>query len=218
MNQIKLAWEKMCSKNRLGLRVVLVIIAVFFMGFTLSFLDPIQFGTDPCTVMNLAIAHRLGWLYGTTLLLFNCALFLVVIFTDLSKIGIGTVANMVLVGYSKDLIDWLIIRHIPKEVFEPMLNRILIMIPALGIFVFVVAVYICVDLGTSPYDAIPSILTERFLKIPGFVIRMIWDLSMTVIGFLLGGTVGVVTVIMAFFLGPVISLVRKLLERVFKFT
>lgn len=208
----------MRAKNRFGLRVILVLVAVFFMGFTLSFLDPIQFGTDPCTVMNLAISHRLGWLYGTTLLIFNCILFLAVIFTDLSKIGIGTVANMVLVGYSKDLVDYVLIRHIPHTFFEPMLNRILIMIPALALFVVAVAIYISVDLGTSPYDAIPTIISNKFPKVKSFIIRMSWDIFMTVVGILLGGTVGVVTIVMAFFLGPVISLVRKALERLFGFT
>ena len=59
-----------------------------------------MFGTDPFTAMNLGISEKIGLLLGHWQLLFNLILFIFVVFGDRRQIGIGTVANMVLVGNS----------------------------------------------------------------------------------------------------------------------
>ena len=41
---------------------------------------------------------------------------------------------------------------------------------------------------------------------------MIWDISFMVIGFVLGGDVGIVTILVAFFLGPIITWMQKKME------
>ena len=71
----------------------------------------------------------------------------------------------------------------------------------------------CAGIGSSPYDAVPFIISEHVKK-PNFKgVRMIWDIGFMLAGLLLGGDVGVVTVAVAFFLGPVITYVQKRLNR-----
>lgn len=189
-------------------RLVLVVIAVIIMGFCLSFLSKTNFGTDPCTLFNLGLSNKLRLSLGNTQALLNCLLFLLIIMFDRSQIGWGTLANMFLVGYSFDFFTWLNGLWIPDEIYASMAVRIGITIPMLFIFVMAAAVYMAVQLGTAPYDAIAFIVSKKLPKVPFKAIRMTWDISITILGGLLGSSIGVVTIVMAFALGPVISWIR----------
>ncbi len=188
--------------------LILVIAAVIIMGLSLSFLNPANFGTDPCTVFNLGVAGKMGISLGNWQAIFNCILLLFVIIFDRKQIGWGTLANMFLVGYSFDFFTWLNGLWMPEGLYSGMVARICITVPALFIFVVAASTYMAVQLGTAPYDAIPFVISARFSKVPFKVIRIVWDIIFCIAGFLLGSTIGVVTVIMAFALGPVISYIR----------
>lgn len=197
----------MYQKKNFKLRLLLVIIAVITMGFSLSFLVLVNFGADPCTCMNMALANKVGLSLGTWQALFNCFLFLFVILWGRENIGFGTLANMFLVGYSLDFFSWVWKKIFPTDFFKPMPVRILVLIVALIVFIFAASVYMDVKLGTAPYDAIPFMIFERQHKLSFRAIRMCFDFTVIFIGFIFGGTVGVVTILMAFTLGPVISFV-----------
>ncbi len=195
----------------------LVVVAVIVMGFSLSFLNQTNFGTDPCTVFNLGVANKLGMSLGNWQALFNCMLFVFVIIFDKKQIGWGTLANMFLVGYSFDFFSWLNSLWIPADFYESMMVRVLVSIPALFVFVVAASTYMAVQLGTAPYDAISFIISARLPKVPFKVVRIAWDLTIGILGFLLGSTVGVVTFAMAFALGPVISWIRvNVIEKLLK--
>ena len=175
-------------------RIVVLILSVTIMGACVSVFDRIQFGTDPASVLNLGVANKLHMLLGTYQMLFYGALLIVVMaMRQWEFIGLGSIANMVLVGYSKDLFDLIFSR----------------LVPTLGVFMVAVAFYMVVELGSGPYDAIPQIISKYVKKIPYAVIRMIYDLSAIAIGWLLGSTVGVVSIVTGFFLGPIIAAIAK---------
>jgi uncharacterized membrane protein YczE len=67
------------------------------------------------------------------------------------------------------------------------------------------------DMGTAPYDAIPYIFSSHLPKVPFRIVRIIFDLTVTIIGVIFGGKLGIVTVIMVFSVGPVVEWVAKLL-------
>ena len=198
-------------------RVIAVFIAVILMGLSLSFLIRLNFGTDPASTMNLGIANKLGIDFGTWLLLFNGLLLIVVLKFDRSHIGIGTLANMVLIGYSTDFFTWIFDMVIPEGLFvkENIIVRIVVLIPSLIIFIFAAATYMSVELGTSPYDAVAFIIAARFDKKHFRLIRICYDVAAAVIGKLLGSTIGVVTVVVALALGPVIAFVKEKLDKYF---
>lgn len=190
-------------------RILYVLLAVIMMGFSLSFLIRINFGTDPCSAMNLGIARHLHLSFGNWQVLLNFILFIIVIVFDRSQIGWGTLANMILIGYTVDFFRWLFDLLLPDNAFSSLPVRILVLIPALFLFIVAAAVYMAVELGTAPYDAIVFIISNKFSKIPFRLIRIIWDMTACLIGFLLGSTIGVVTLMMAFLLGPVIAWVKE---------
>jgi uncharacterized membrane protein YczE len=196
-------------KEHIVRKIAAVLIAVITMGFTLSLLVRVNMGTDPCTSLNLGVSNLLGLSLGNWQVIFNFILLLFVIRFDYTKIGIGTLANMILVGYALDFFSWVWNQVLPQDAFHSMPIRIVVLIPALTIFILAAAVYMAVGLGTAPYDAIPFIIANSQRKIPFRVVRICWDVTAATIGYLLGSTLGVITVLMAFALGPVIAAVQK---------
>lgn len=195
-------------------RSIAVIIAVIFMGLAISFLIRVDLGTDPCTTLNLGVSSRLGISLGTWQVIFNAILFLIVIIFDRSQLGWGTVASMLLIGYSTDFFTWLFNKIIPENIYTNMAVKILVLIPALVIFIFSAAVYMAVELGSSPYDAIVFVIASRVKRVSFRFIRIAWDMSAALIGYMLGSTIGLVTVVMAFALGPVITFVKRRINRI----
>lgn len=186
-------------------KLVVVFLSVIIMGMCLAFLNKAVLGTDPCGIFNLGLAGQLGISLGTCQAITNSIMFIFVWIYAKDKIGWGTIANMFVVGYSFDICSWLIDSFIPGEFFLPGLNRALILVPALAIFVLAAALYISSDLGMGSYDALPFIIHSKIGKGSFRVVRICWDMLMIIMGWILGSRAGIATVIMAFALGPTIS-------------
>lgn len=218
MNQFTDFLKSFYQKKYFKTRLVAVIAAVIIMGFCLSLLLLVDFGTDPCTLMNNAISTKLGISLGNWQALFNTVLLVIVVIFGCRNLGFGTLANMFLVGYSIDFFSWLWTKTAIADCFESMTVRIVVLVPALALFVIAAAVYMDMDMGTAPYDAIPFIISTKLEKVPFRVIRIIFDFTVILIGFILGGQVKVVTILMAITLGPVIAWVGKKINEKFVFS
>ena len=136
-------------------------------------------------------------------------MFIIVLWLDRKLIGIGTLANMILVGYFCDFCSWIWGMLLPANFFEPMLIRIVVAIPALLIFVLGAALYMVMELGTSPYDALPFIIHKRLGKFSFRTVRMTYDLTVIVLGYIAGVPFAIATLMMAFLLGPSVEYVGK---------
>lgn len=212
MNKLLQQWF---CKPRMPRRLIVLFISIILMGFCVSVFQQISFGTDPCAIMTQGFHLTSGITYGTCQFLVNLAVLVVILLLkNVRYLGIGSIVNMGMVGYAVDLGNW-IINHIHPLGGEPLWMKILIFLPTMGVFLMVVAFYTVVDLGTAPYDAFPQVLADLQKKIPYAPIRMVWDILCATIGFLLGGTVGVVTVFVCFFMGPVIALICKKFQKYF---
>lgn len=205
-------------KKHFWTRLIAVVIAVIVMGFALSLLLLVDMGTDPCTLMNTSIAAKIGMSLGNWQALLNIILLILVILFGGRNIGFGTLANMFLVGYSIDFFSYLWRMVLPEDLFVSMMVRILVLIPALTVFVLAAAVYMDVDMGTAPYDAIPIIISNHLKRVSFRTVRMIFDFSVIGIGVLLGGKLGIVTILMALTLGPVISWVGNKMNEKWDFS
>ena len=203
-------------------RLLLVLFAVILMGFCLSWLVLCDMGTDPCTMMNLAISDKLGMAIGDWQALMNIVLLIFVIIFGGRNLGFGTLANMFLVGYSLQFFSWLWGIVLPwccnRWRFHFHDSAICVLFPSLICFIFAAALYMDVDLGTAPYDAVPYIIWNALKKktssIPFRFVRMGFDIFVVIIALIFGGKLGVVTVLMAFVLGPVIEFVGTMLQKV----
>ena len=189
-------------------------IGVFLMGFFLSFLIKVDLGTDPCTFMNLTLSRYFGISFGNWQLLLNSVLFIIVILFGRKFIGFVTIANMVFIGYIADFFVWLWNRTLPEYLFTVFPYRAVVFVIALLLFIISVSFYINANMGVSPYDAMPQIVSERVLKkVPFAIIRICYDFLVILIGILFGGKPNIGIVLMALFLGPIITVVGKFLNK-----
>lgn len=190
-------------------RVLLTLVSVLMMGVTLSVLNIVNWGMDSFSYMNISIANKIGWSMGNWQMLLNVIMFIPVVLWGRKYLGLGTIFNMVLVGYTLDFCTWIW----QKVNLEALLVSVpvcaVVMLLSVVAFVFVAAIYMSTELGTSPFDALPMMLGERFPKVPFTIIRFAWDLTAVVIGFLLSGKVQIVTILMVLFLGKTISFVKS---------
>lgn len=201
-------------------RILLMLVGVFFMGVGVQFLNRTNLGPDPFSAMNYGVSAMCGLSFGTTQLILNVILFIIVLFMDRTKFGLGTIGNMVVVGYSADFTGWVIekLSLLPPTETMTFGMKFAIMIPTLTVFVFAAALYMNCGLGTSPYDALPVLLHQGMEKatkkqIPYKFVRMLYDGIATVVALLVGGTVGVVTVLMVFTLGPCVDFMSGLVKK-----
>ena len=209
------AWVRVRLRPRMGRRVVALFGSIFMMGFCVAVFKLIGAGTDPCSCMNLGISGRLGISFGTWQLTLNIALLLIVMRFAPEKISLGTLVNMVFVGYVAELFMYLLGGLIPETGLS-LAARAIIFVPAIALFLLVASIYMTVDLGCAPYDALPMIIAARTSRLSYRAIRMAWDLAALSIGFLLGATVGIATLITGFCIGPVVTAVGARIQGFFE--
>lgn len=190
----------------MGRRLAVLTVSIIAIGICVAVFKTVGFGTDPCSTFTLGVSARTGVSFGTCQLVFNLLMFLPVIRFDLSRIGVGTVANMAGVGYVADFCMRLIGQHTPPEGFS-MAARVLMFAVSMAAFLIFAAFYMVVDLGVAPYDAIPQLIAAHTNRVSARAVRMLWDITVLSLGFLLGSTVGLTTLITGFCLGPAIAFV-----------
>lgn len=197
-------------------RLVMMIIGVTVQGFGLSLLIRLALGTDPCSCLTQGVINYVPISFGTAQLLCHLVTFILVLRFDMSYIGFGTIGNMVCLGYISDFFGWIWDTVLPQGFFAPMPVRWGLLVPVLIVFILGASTYMTAGLGSSPYDAMPFIISHKCKKLSFKVIRMIWDIGFMAAGFVLGGDVGIVTLGVAFFLGPVITFMQKKLAVLLK--
>ena len=151
---------------------------------------------------------NLGIPFGTLQLMVNAIMMIFVIRYDPSRIGLGTLANMTVVGYVAEFFMYVIDQFPVLETLS-LTARIVIFVPALALFLLAASTYMCVDMGVAPYDAIPQIIAAK----KGWSFRLVrtcWDFVMMVGGALLGATAGPVSVGITLFMVVLIGVVMCL--------
>lgn len=194
-------------------RMAMMLIGVTLQAFGLSLLMKLNLGTDPCSALTQGVIKHIPISFGTAQLMCHLVTFAFVLRFDLSQIGFGTIGNMVCLGYIADFFTWVWNTTLPVDFFGSFQVRFGMLLPSLAVFILGAATYMTAGLGASPYDGLPFIISEHVHKISFRFVRMFWDIAFMIAGVLLGGDVGIVTVAVAFFLGPVITWVQKMLGK-----
>lgn len=195
------------------IRFIWMMLGIAMMGCGVAVLIKLKLGTDPYASFVSGLSGSLHISYGNTQLMIQGVLFIGILLFGRRMIGIGMIANMVLIGYITDWFTIFLDTFLAPSVWENIVVRCVLLFPALAVVILGAALYMAVDLGMSPFDGIPFIIAERIPKVPFRIVRMGWDFLFMIMGFILGGTVGIITILQTMFLGPVIAWVRKKLEK-----
>jgi uncharacterized membrane protein YczE len=162
-------------------------------GVSSSLLVLAGLGLDPWNVFHQGLARHSSLAIGTWAILVGIAVLLLWIPLR-QRPGIGTVSNVILVGLTMDLV----LGHVHAP--HAMAARVACLV--CGVFLNGVATgaYIGAGLGPGPRDGLMTGLAARGHSIR--VVRTGIELTVLVIGWRLGGTVGVGTVLYALAIGP----------------
>ncbi len=156
-----------------------------------------ELGLGPWDVLHQGLAVSTGLSVGLATILVGLAV-LVLWFPLRQRPGLGTLANVVWIGLSLDVL--LTVTSPPSA----LLTRWLLLLTGPVIFAVGVALYIGVGVGTGPRDGVMTGLAQR--GIPIAVARSGLELSALGLGWVLGGTVGVGTVYFALVVGPIVHI------------
>jgi uncharacterized membrane protein YczE len=161
-------------------------------------------GLDPWDVLHQGLGHRLGLAIGTVVIVVGAGVMLLWIPLR-QRPGIGTVSNAVLIGICMNLA----LQGLPADL--PLLVRVLEMLAGVVLCGVATGMYIGADLGPGPRDGLMTGIARR----TGRSIRLVrTGIEVTVLatGWLLGGTVGIGTVLFAVGIGPLVQVFLPLFD------
>lgn len=211
--------KDMFAQHNMVKRVVMTVISIIVMGFGIALFNVSGFGVDPFTSMNMNISSTLGIGYGTYQLIVNAVIIVfVVIVAHRGLIGVGTVINMVGVGYACEFFSGLIAPHISNSLAV----RICLLAAGIIVLCFSCSLFFVSNIGVGPYDSL-SFMLSQFTHIHYKWLRVMTDIAVIIIGLVVSGgltsllkgdisgvkNIGIGTIITAFMMGPLVNFFSK---------
>lgn len=205
------------SLREMAVRVVLLLLGLWIAHLGVTLFLQTNLGSDPFNVFVQGLFRALPWpdwagmTHGRVHLLVSLLIMVVLLVVDRSYVGVGTVLCMALGGPIIDVYTlWL----------SPFLNETLplaVRVPLLAvgcvILAFGMTIVIRSQAGTGPNDLVAVVLSDKSGK-PFGPVRIGVDLTFALVGFALGGVVGVGTIICAFLVGPAAQLFFPVSEKI----
>ena len=206
------------SYKELFARVVILIVGLIIAHFGVTLFLLANLGSDPYNVMVQGVFRTLsaftGWsllTHGRVHVVLCFLIILVLLIVDKNYIKIGTILCMIFGGPIIDI--YMVILSPLVSPSSPLPYKIFILALGCVILAYGMTVVIKSDAGTGPNDLVAIAISEKMHKNFG-VTRILVDLSFILIGFLLGGSVGLGTVICACCVGPVANIFLPVNERI----
>jgi uncharacterized protein len=155
-------------------------------------------GASPWSVLAQGISLNVNLSIGfITFLISVCVLILWIPLNQ--KLGIGTILNAIIISLMIDIC----IKFVPTP--ENYFNQLLLTVVAVMIVGLGGGIYLVANLGAGPRDGL-MIGLQKKTNLPIAAVRAFLEISVVSIGWYLGGTVGVGTLLFAFGIGPCVAL------------
>lgn len=189
----------------LTLRFVQLMVGLFLYGASTALQVRAVVGVASWTVLTEGLEHVVPWSFGVITVVSSGVILLFWIPLR-QKPGIGTLLNALAIGPSADLVLWLV----PAP--DGLLPRIGLFVAGLLLLAVATAFYIGAGFGTGARDGLMVGVSQRF-GWPIWVARTVIEVTVVIVGWLLGGDVGAGTVIAAFAIGPMVQPLMPLFRR-----
>ena len=183
------------------INMLIAAISLFVNGFGLYLTIRANIGAAPWDVLNLGISKTFGILYGTASIAVSVSILLIDILLK-EPIGIAMFIYAIVFGKSVDFFNW--IDPIPP--CSSLLTGIPLLIAGLFVLAYTQYTYMIASLGCGPRDTLMVGLAKRVRRIPIGVVSIAILGTATLVGWLLGGPVGIGTILCAFGAGPIMQL------------
>jgi len=188
--------------------MVMLIIGLFLFGLGEAIIIGSGSGVSPWTVLAQGISTRSDLSIGMATFFISIAI--LIFWIPLKQVpGIGTILNAIIIASAIDLT----LPYLPQPddiTFKIIQACFGILVVGLGS-----GIYLCSNLGPGPRDGLMIGLQKQTnTSLPA--IRTIIELSAVISGWLLGGVVGVGTILFVFGIGPCVGIGLTLVEKVSK--
>ena len=175
-------------------RLVQLYVGLVLYGVSASMLLLAGLGVDPWDVLHQGLSRRLGLGVGTWAII--ASVFVLLLWIPLrQRPGFGTINNLIVVGLTIDVI----LATVPPV--HGLAARVIVMCGGVLLNGIATGAYIGAGLGPGPRDGLMTGMAARGHSIR--VVRTCIELTVLLSGWLLGGTVGVGTVVYALGIGPI---------------
>lgn len=189
----------------MSLRVTQLLVGLVLYGAGCAIMVRADIGLDPWTVFGQGVAVQTGIGIGWVT---NIVGFLVLLLWIplRQRPGIGTIANILLVGTSMQATLWVL------PAVQGFVLQVLVFLGGMLLLAVASGLYIGADFGPGPRDGLMTGIHARF-GWPIWAARLGVEASVLLAGWLLGGTVGLGTVIFAAGIGPLVHRTLPLFDR-----
>ena len=190
------------------LSVLFLFIGLSIFGFGHAILFGSNYGVSPWMVLAQGLAIEFGIGIGLSIIVVSFGVLLFWIPLK-EKPGIGTFINFFVVAAVIEM-------TLPYIPYQTDISLKLIQV-FLGILVIGIggSIYLIANLGPGPRDGLMTGISKK-TKIPMAYVRNVLEISVVIIGWSLGGTAGVGTLIFAIMIGPVIVAYMYFLKTIFE--
>lgn len=156
-----------------------------------------KLGIGPWDVLHIGLYNHLGLSIGSWNIITGLMIILVVSIAIKEWPKLGTWINIVAIGVFIDLFNWLL----PE--FTTLWGQSIIFILGIIVMGYGAGIYVSPAMGAGPRDSLMLFLVEKFgFSIKG--IRTTIEVIVSILGWLLGGPIGIGTVIIAMLIGQII--------------
>lgn len=190
-------------------RFAWLLTGLFVFAVSIVCLYEAKLGLSPWDALNQGISKHTPLSFGTANIAVGCCVLLVAVLLG-ARIGVGTVSNAVLVGAFVDVL--LRIGWVDRLDGSPLAVRIGMLVAGIAVMGFATGLYVGAGFGAGPRDSLMLALVRRTGRRVG-VVRGCLEASATLAGFLLGGKIGVGTLLFVLAIGPAVEGSFALLER-----
>ena len=180
-----------------------LLVGLVLFGLGIAVMVEAGLGLGPWEALHQGVANQTGLAIGTVSVLLGVPI-LALWWPLGERPGIGTMVNVLSIGTSTNL--GLAILPTPDP--EATALRVVVMLAGVAIIAVGSAIYLSTDLGPGPRDGLMTGLAHR----SGRSIRRartVIEVLVLLVGFALGGTIGLGTVVFAFGIGPLVQLVLR---------
>ncbi|WP_255546365.1 MULTISPECIES: hypothetical protein [unclassified Nesterenkonia] len=175
-----------------------LLIGLFLYGFSLAMMIRATLGVSPWDVLGQGSALQTGLPFGVMTNIIGLIVLLLWIPLR-QKPGVGTILNVLLVGPSAEV--GLAVLREPETLWA----RILLFTGGLILLAAASGLYIGAQYGPGPRDGLMTGMHRRF-GLPIWFVRTAIEGTVLLLGWLLGGPVGVGTVAVVLLIGPLVHL------------
>ena len=164
-------------------------------------------GASPWSVLAQGISLNVNLSIGTITLLISIAVLILWIPLG-QKLGMGTIFNALIIALMIDLC----IKFVPTP--SNYINQLILAIVSVITVGIGGGIYLVSNLGAGPRDGL-MIGLQKMSNLPIAAVRATLEITVVSVGWYLGGTVGIGTLLFAFGIGPCVALGLYLVDKIF---